>query len=263
MSVDFFYNDARDIMVAIPIFEGPLDLLLQLIERAELDITKVSLAQVTDQYLEQLKHLANLAADQLSAFLVIAAKLLQLKSEVLLPRSSQNQERDEEFDQDSLVNQLLTYKRFKEIATFLENRDSSGMHTYLRLTPIKIEHRKTHLPDVELIDLMTAAHYAFEQASQSQKQGITNTAVPSPRISLRQKLNQIANIFQEQKKASFRSMLQDTSSRMEIVVTFLALLELVKRHLVHLNQIGLFGEIEVEPSDLWLSEFDFELEFET
>jgi segregation and condensation protein A len=118
MSVDFFYNDARDIMVAIPIFEGPLDLLLQLIERAELDITKVSLAQVTDQYLEQLKHLANLAADQLSAFLVIAAKLLQLKSEVLLPRSSQNQERDEEFDQDSLVNQLLTYKRFKEIATF-------------------------------------------------------------------------------------------------------------------------------------------------
>jgi segregation and condensation protein A len=137
------------------------------------------------------------------------------------------------------------------------------MHTYLRLTPIKIEHRKTHLPDVELIDLMTAAHYAFEQASQSQKQGITNTAVPSPRISLRQKLNQIANIFQEQKKASFRSMLQDTSSRMEIVVTFLALLELVKRHLVQLNQIGLFGEIEVEPSDLWLSEFDFELEFET
>jgi segregation and condensation protein A len=263
MSVDIFYHDARNIVVSTPIYEGPLDLLLQLIERAELDITKVSLAQVTDQYLDHLKHLGNLAADQLSAFLIIAAKLLQIKSEVLLPRSSANQELDEEFTEDSLVNQLLQYKRFKEIAIFLEDRDASGLHTYLRLSPVTNGFRQPHLVGVELNDLIRAAHSAFQLDLNTRKQEISNGFVPSPRISLRQKLNHIANIFQQQSKTSFRSLLDKSNSRMEIVVTFLALLELVKRHLIRVDQIGLFEEIEIEPSELWLSEFDFELEFET
>ncbi|MBE0408730.1 MAG: segregation/condensation protein A [Anaerolineales bacterium] len=263
MSADFIFQDARNIKVRIPVYEGPLDLLLQLIERAELDITKVSLAQVTDQYLEHLKDIVERAAEQVSAFLIIAAKLLQIKSEVLLPRTSSNQEIDDELDEESLVDQLLTYKRFKNIALLLENRDALGLRTYLRLYPTKIENKPTHVEDVELEDLMTAAHSAFEQALLSSKQMPVQAVVPGPRISLRQKLDQIAGLLQRKNKATFRSMLNNVSSRMEIVVTFLALLELVKRHLVRVNQIGSFGEIEIEPAENWLSEIDFELEFET
>src|SRR4030042_6508037 len=100
--------------IATPVYEGPLDLLLQLIERAELDITKLSLAMVTDQYLEYIHQLTDLEADDVSAFLVIEAKLLQIKSEALLPRPPEREPGEEDLGR-SLVDQLKLYKRFKEI----------------------------------------------------------------------------------------------------------------------------------------------------
>ncbi len=117
-----------------PVYEGPLDLLLQLIEHSELDITKLSLALVTDQFLEYLHQLIDVAADEVSAFLVIAAKLLQIKSEALLPRPP-DREAGEEDPGDALAKQLIAYKRYREIAGILMQREEAGLRTYLRLAP--------------------------------------------------------------------------------------------------------------------------------
>ena len=106
--------------VTIPVFEGPLDLLLQLIERAELDITAVSIAQVTDQFLAHIRTM-EVPADEISSFLVMAARLIQIKSEVLLPRPPIRQP-GEENPAEELARQLRIYKRFKEVAAWLEDR---------------------------------------------------------------------------------------------------------------------------------------------
>jgi len=139
MSLGFISNPINTYQVATPVYEGPLDLLLSLIERAELDITKLALAQVTDQYLAYLQNLSQRSAEQVSAFLVIAARLIQIKSEALLPRPPPR-EPDEEDLGEALARQLLAYKRFKEVANGLAQRQVAGLKTYLSLAPvIKVE----------------------------------------------------------------------------------------------------------------------------
>ena len=118
MKLGFAAHKVGDYKVATPVYEGPLDLLLGLIKRAELDITRLALAQVTDQYLAHLKTLTTHEPDEVSAFLVIATRLLQIKSEALLPRPP-DRAPDEEDPGEALARQLLTYKRFKEIAGIL------------------------------------------------------------------------------------------------------------------------------------------------
>src|SRR6185295_15384281 len=118
--------------VQLPVYAGPLDLLLQLIERDELDITKVALAQVTDQFLSYLKVLESLNLGDIADFLVIAARLILIKSEALLPRPVVR-EPGEEDPADELARQLIAYKRYKEIALTLREREDAGLRTYLRL----------------------------------------------------------------------------------------------------------------------------------
>ena len=108
--------------VETPVFEGPLDLLLQLIERAELDITSFSLAMVTDQYLQYIRNLPEKIAEEVSAFLVIATRLIQIKSEALLPRPP-TREVGEEDPGEALARQLIAYKRYRQIADLLAQRE--------------------------------------------------------------------------------------------------------------------------------------------
>ena len=114
--------------VQTPVYEGPLDLLLNLIERAELDITSVSLAMVTNQYLAYINSLEQINADEISAFLVIAAKLLQIKSEALLPRPPARMPGEEDIGK-SLVDQLKLYKRFKEIGGWLNAQQHANLRS--------------------------------------------------------------------------------------------------------------------------------------
>jgi segregation and condensation protein A len=132
-------HQARSYTVDTPVYHGPLDLLLTLIERAELDITRLALAQVTDQYLRHIRALENAQAEEVSAFLVIAAKLIQIKSEVLLPRPPAR-EVGEEDPGEALIRQLIIYKKYKEIGLLLAGREAAGLKTYLRLAqPVKTE----------------------------------------------------------------------------------------------------------------------------
>lgn len=244
--------------VQTAVYEGPLDLLLDLIERAELDITAVSLATVTDQYLSYLKSMEHLKADEISAFLVIAAKLVQIKSEALLPRPPEHKHGDEN-PSISLVEQLKLYKRFKEIGVWLSQRQEKRLRTYLRVAPPPKVEVKLDLSNLTLEGLLDAAESAFAKGRAKKALG---TVIAPPIVTIREKIDLISKTLKNIQRASFRGLLADKASRIEIVVTFLALLELIKRYRVTAHQEGLFGEIEFERMEDWKDDEDIEIEFE-
>jgi segregation and condensation protein A len=243
--------------ITIPVFEGPLDLLLQLIEHAELDITTISLALVTNQYLTYI-HQMQIPADEISAFLVVAAKLLQIKSEALLPRPPIREAGEEDLG-EALARQLRIYKRFKELSNWLDDRETRHLRTYLRVAPpLKVESR-LDLSDITLADLAAAAEDIFAEEAEKQALG---TVISAPRITIREKIALIAKRLGKNRRANFSGLLGKKPSRLEVVVTFLALLELVKRYAVSAQQERLFSDIRIEKLEEWGTDEDMEIEFE-
>ena len=167
--------------VQTPVYEGPLDLLLNLIERAELDITSVSLSTVTDQYLAHINGLEQVNADEISAFLVIAAKLLQIKSEALLPRPPVREPGEEDVGQ-ALVDQLKLYKRYKEIGVWMHERQEKDLRTFLRIAPPPKVEPKLDLSNLTLEKLVIAAGEAFRKERDKKPLG---EVIAPPRITIR------------------------------------------------------------------------------
>jgi segregation and condensation protein A len=244
--------------VQTPVYEGPMDLLLSLIERAELDITAVSLASVTDQYLTYLQGLEQLKPDEISAFLVIAAKLVQIKSEALLPRPPER-EPGEEDPGVSLVEQLKLYKRYKEVAGWMEQLQLKGLHTFLRVAPPPKVEAKLDLSNLTLEGLLSAAESAFARGEEKRALG---TVIAPPRVTIREKIEFITRTMSSIQKMTFSGLITDKSTRIEIVVTFLALLELIKRYHINAHQSELFGDIEFERTGEWRDDEEIEIEFE-
>jgi len=246
--------------VHTPVYDGPLDLLLQLIEHAELNITTLALAQVTDQYLAHMRQMQEQNAAEVSGFLVIAARLLQIKSAALLPRPAIEQPAVEEEDSgEALARQLITYKRFKELAAGLAQRDADGLRTYLRVAPppIKVE-AKLDLSGITQHDLIQAAREIF--FSKPDLPALSRV-VAMPRVTIREKIRTIVDLLRELGNTPFRFFLKQRGDRLEIVVTFLAMLELIKRQVVAATQSEIFGEIEVTATGAWDEQEDSQLEF--
>ena len=258
-SFDTALHQTQTYTVTTPVYEGPLDLLLQLIERAELDITRLALAQVTQQYLDHINEIREKAAEEVSAFVVIAAKLIQIKSEVLLPRRPERDASEEEEDPgEALARQLIAYKRYKEIAQFLEARAANGFATYVRLAaPPKVE-GKLDLQGWGLPELVGAAHEVFQLREPSQP---LDSVVAKPQVTIREKITDIVSTIRDFGRATFRGILRGVHTRLDVVVSFLALLELVKRHRVAATQDRNFSDIVIQPAEAWEDEESFELEF--
>jgi segregation and condensation protein A len=256
--MDRIFGQPTNYTVHIPVYDGPLDLLLDLIERAELDITAVSLATVTDQYLSYIHNLDQARADEISAFLVIAAKLLQIKSEALLPRPPLRAPGEEDVGQ-SLVEQLRLYKSYKEVGLSLDARQQAGLRTYLRVAPPPKVEPRLDLSNVTLDVFVAAARSAFAKAPEKEPLG---SVIAAPKITIREKINLIAKTLKKLQHARFRGLLAHKPSRLEVVVTFLALLELVKRYRVQAKQKGLFSDIEIDGLEAWQDDEEMELEFE-
>lgn len=244
--------------VTIPVYEGPLALLLDLIERAELDITTVALAQVTDQYLAYVRALERVTPEDISSFLVMASKLIQIKSEALLPRPP-TREVGEADPAEDLARQLRFYKRFKEIGLWLEERQSKNLRTFLRVAPPPKVEAKLDLSGITLADLLEAAERIF--AAEQEKQSL-GTVIAAPKITIREKIELIASRLRAERGATFRNLLGEKPTRLEIVVTFLALLELVKRYRVQAQQEALFSDISIQPLEEFREGEEFDLEFE-
>jgi segregation and condensation protein A len=265
MSLQVAAHQVEGYRVNTSVYEGPLDLLLQLIEHAELDITTLALAQVTDQYLVHLKLMQKengegQSAAEVSGFLIIAARLLQIKSAALLPRMPVEASQEEEEDPgEALARQLVTYKRFKELSGVLNGREEAGLRTYLRVAPpaIKVE-AKLDLTGITLADLTRAA---FDIFANKPDLPALSRVVAMPRVTIREKIRIIVDELRGLGSSTFQKFIRRSNDRLEIVVTFLAMLELIKRHVIEASQEDLFSEIQVKTTGEWNTEEDTQLEF--
>lgn len=234
--------------VKLAVFEGPLDLLLQLIEKRQLDITTVALAQVADQYLEYIGLLPELDPALLSDFLVVAARLLLIKSRALLPQPPPQSEGEEEDDAEVLARQLAEYKRFKQAAGELRKREEAGLRAYVRAAPLSKSGLslapKVSLDGVTLNDLTEALRAALARLAPDQP----TEAIAPVLWSISDKIAVIQRAVARQGRISFQALLAQVASRLEAIVTFLALLELIKAREVHVVQEATFGEILILPN---------------
>jgi segregation and condensation protein A len=227
--------------IQLPIFEGPLDLLLHLVEREELDITTVALARVTDQYLAYLAELERRQAGELAEFLVVAAKLLLIKSQALLPRPP-SLTPDEEDVGDELVRQLQAYKRFKEIASLLRDREKQGLHSYVRVAPMP---RLEPQLDTDGLDLNTLLLCVQEALDAVPAPPVGEVVTPAT-VTVSEQIGRIENRLTQRSRVCFREFLSEAASRVEIIVTLWAVLELVKQKRARVRQEDLFGDIFIE-----------------
>jgi segregation and condensation protein A len=231
--------------VRLPVFEGPLDLLLHLIEREKLDISTVSLAQIADQFLEYVRSIETVQPGTLADFLVMAARLVYIKSRLLLPQPANTESGEEEEDPgEALARQLREYKRFRDAAQALRVIEERGLHSYLRVAgPPELE-RRLEGGDATLADLLAAAHAAFTVQPPKPPVG---TVVSPFTITIHDQIRLIAQATAGNRPVIFSSLLRYMHNRVETIVTLQAVLELLKRHQVQAEQSRLFGEIVIQP----------------
>lgn len=222
-------------------FEGPLDLLLQLIEEHQLDITAVSLATVTEQFLNYVRSLQEKNPTNLASFLVIAAKLLVIKSKALLPNLELDIE-EEEAAYD-LTGQLLLYKKFKEVAKFLAKMDLKRRQAWTR--EADFTDRVTFLPDPDvnlpvLAENLRKLAVELSEIIKLPKQALAEV------VSIGEKIEQIQKLISEQLETSLSDLIKQSKDKTEVIVTFLALLELIKQRILVVEQSAMFEDITIK-----------------
>jgi segregation and condensation protein A len=260
--------------VTLPAFRGPLDLLLQLIEKQELDIDELSLVAVTDQYLQTIERLEEIEPGALADFLVVASRLLFLKSRQLLPKPLPPLDEEEEDAGEALIRQLLEYRRFKEVASTLQVRQDEGLRVYIRSAPRPEFERQLDLSNVDLDRLQVALQRALERIPDDPPLPRVKTyqvTVADQIESVRDFVAHVqlrytdGSVGAENKRipVAFTDLLRQSSTRLEVIVTFLAVLELIKLRELEAIQQGTFGEIALVPaahdqggSELTLDEAD-------
>ncbi len=247
----------EDYRINTSVYEGPLDLLLTLIDKAELDITRLALAQVTDQYLAYLESIEFKDPTEISYFLVVAARLIQIKSEALLP-SPPTREIGEEDPGEALAQQLILYKKFKEVSHFFFLLEEKHQSTFLHIAP---DYKTEGILDLSGITINEIAEAARMVLMGKNDPTFGDAVITLPQVTIREKIGLIVSTLRENGSVSFSSMLQNKNNRLELVVTFLALLELVKQHLIETRQDQLFSEIMLEPSGMIDEVSEYSMEF--
>lgn len=234
-------DDNAAFQLALPIFEGPLDLLLHLIEREELDITNIALVQVADQYMEYVRSSEQVNLDALADFIYIGARLLLLKSRALLPRPKTEEELLSEYEDptDDLARQLREYKLFREAAGQLREIEQAGLHSYPRIAPPPEMPPPLGLDGVTL-DLLREM---VEEALNRVPEEAPAPVIRPHRITVREKVAQIRERILAEGRLSFRAMMLECQSRMEIIVSFMAVLELIKSRVLDAMQDAAFADI--------------------
>lgn len=229
--------------VTVPLFSGPLDLLLALIEREELDITEVSLLAVTEQYLAHLRSRESIDLGALAEFIAIGARLLLLKSRALLPRDPEESaaaDDDEGGDVRALILALQDYRRFKQAAEFLREREV-GHGTYRReVAPPEVP-LPTGLDTVTLSSLVDVIREVLERMPEEE----AATEIEREPVRLRDRMQSLVGILERDGKASFRALILAATSRTMVIVDFMAVLELIKQRYLAARQADAFGDIEL------------------
>lgn len=222
-------------------FEGPLDLLLQLIEERQMDISTVALAGVTEQFLTYIKSLQEKNPINLADFLIIAAKLLVIKSKSLLPNLELGIEEEETaFD---LTAQLLQYKKYKEVAKFLRRFDLKRKQSWTR--DVDFSDRISFVPDPD-VNGQALAQSLKALISELKEIIRLPEQVMKEVVSISDKIAHIQNLISTTIETSLSSLLKDAKSKTEVIVTFLALLELTKQKVLTIEQSAAFEDIIIK-----------------
>ncbi len=231
--------------VKIKEFEGPLDLLLSLIEGQKLDITTIALAQVTEQFLQYIKQLEQVDPTTLADFLSIAAKLLVIKSKAILP--TLEVEPEEEDAGHDLEAKLVLYKQFKEVAKYLKNLDAKREQSWTR--SIAFEERINFFPDPNITT--TELHNGILNILQSLRE-LDNLpkAKVKEAISIQEKIDHLRNSLGQQVETRLSDLLKTAKNKGEMIITFLALLELIKQKIFVADQETLFAEVVIRKNNL-------------
>jgi len=238
-------------LIKIDKFEGPLDLLLKIIEKEEMDITEISLAKIADQYVEYIAKLNKINPEKTADFLVVAAKLLLIKSKALLPYLYQDDD-EEEFSE--LENQLKMYKEFLEAMKKIEETLKGKKFMFARefnrknilsanINALAGENIFSPPKKLKMSDLSSAYKDLLKKIKPVEDK--PKEDIMEYKISIEDKIISIQNILMNKIKVNFNKVLHNSKSKTEIIVSFLALLELIKQRDITVNQNGLFKEIEI------------------
>jgi segregation and condensation protein A len=241
---DFLTEENQPYTVHLDVFEGPLDLLLHLIKKNKLNITDIPIALITEQYLEYLKLMKVLNLDIAGEYLLMAATLLHIKSRLLLPVSSEGEGEEEEGDpRAELIRRLLEYQKYKEAALELEKRPLLDRDVFIRSAALEKEEPEEERFEVSLFELLEAFREVLERVKTESVHEVTLEP-----ITLEEKIQEILSFLQKEKRSmAFHALFPEQASRRTIVVTFLAILELVKMKAVRIFQAAPFETIRISP----------------
>lgn len=232
--------------VKLEIFEGPLDLLLHLIKKNEIDIYDIPIALITEQYLSHIEMMKSLNLDIAGEFLVLAATLIHIKSKMLLPTPEENLEGEEEEadPRSELVKQLLEYQVFKEAAVQLDQRHLLERDVFKRGYSAEGEDFDEGKDDIDVdISIFDLVEAFYRIISSLEKTELIEIDVE--KMSLAERINEIMDLLAEKKKMTFAELLGGQLNKSVILYTFLAILELMRLRMIRVYQAGSFGVIRV------------------
>ena len=235
-------------------FEGPLDLLLHLIDKNKVDIYDIPIADITDQYMEYVRQMEEEDMDVMSEFLVMAATLLDIKCRMLLPKEV-NEEGEEEDPRAELVQKLLEYKMYKYAATELRDMQLYAGKSLYKEPTIPDDVSKYQQP-ADLDDLLKDVDLSklndiFQMVLKRQVDKIDPVRskfgkIEMEEVSLPDKIEYVSTTIKKRKKCSFKQLLEQSKSKVEVIVSFLAILELIKIGEIEVHQDNTFGDIYID-----------------
>lgn len=242
--------------VRLEVFEGPLDLLLYLIEKNKIDIYDIPIVVITEQYLDYIKNMQRQDMNVMSEFLVMAATLLDIKCRMLLPKEV-NEDGEEEDPRAELVQKLLEYKLYKYMAFELRDRQVDAAKTWYKkpMLPKEVQDYKAPINYEELVGgvSLSKLNEIFKTVMRRQEEKIDPIRsqfgrIEKDEINLEEKQIYIEEFVKSHKHFSFRNLLEKQGSKMEIIVTFMAVLEMMKQGIISIEQETTFGDIIITSS---------------
>ena len=241
-----------ELQIKIHNFQGPFDLLLHLIKKNQLDIYNIKISEITGQYMEYIENLKEMDLEVTSEFIVIASTLLQIKSRELLPKMQEEKEDDlsEENPEKILLDKLIEYKKFKNAASYLKGRLEKGFTVYSKKPEI-IEKKEEEDKDIFINITILELYNLYNELITNYKDKINlNNTIPDKieldEFKIEDKMEYLKNKIIENKNLSFSQISKMCSCKGEVIVTFLALLELIRIKIVKVVQEGNFKEIYLE-----------------
>ena len=227
--------------VNLPFFEGPLDLLLHLIKKNELDIYDIPIAFITSEYLKHLEVIKVLNLDSVGEFLVMAATLMYIKSKMLLPRPGSEDEKEDGVDpREELVARLLEYQQFKEAARELSQKEFYQSFIFKREGEAESEHLAPLSLELSVFDLINAFSKILERQKSEELLEIN-----VEKFTVNEKISEIIEKLKEVKTMTLDELFKAMTGKIEMIVTFLALLELIRLRMLKVTQNELFGPINI------------------